>query len=349
MVSKIESFIQYMFACLIIILSISMWIMLVWMWLLPTLLSFVKEENYFFIPLLLGLIILLLGIILIWLISRHNFSIPIKFAFYITIYLTIHLATGCFLYSLVVVEVLSDTSFATIYVGFITITTIVASIIKYWDSKQLKWTFSVGNIDGIYIKRFTNNINISPQNNQLNVIAQCNKDNSILAFAGFCLDQNIHAVAGKRKNYLSKIYNPKFSSFLTGSFSGKQCYDQLAYFRSQKSEQNLLKFRLKCSRKSLQPMLNEYGLWKNWLKFWNRNLIWVIFFDNRGEIWGLKVKMAREKNLKVMNRHTGTIGTELVRDLDTNVEYWKDMLGRLTPRYDKNGKIRIYSGNQDDK
>ena len=59
--------------------------------------------------------------------------------------------------------------------------------------------------------------------------------------------------------------------------------------------------------------------------------------------------MAREKNLKVMNRHTGTIGTELVRDLDTNVEYWKDMLGRLTPRYDKNGKIRIYSGNQDDK
>ena len=65
--------------------------MLVWMWLLPTLLSFVKEENYFFIPLLLGLIILLLGIILIWLISRHNFSIPIKFAFYITIYLTIHL------------------------------------------------------------------------------------------------------------------------------------------------------------------------------------------------------------------------------------------------------------------
>ena len=80
MVSKIESFIQYMFACLIIILSISMWIMLVWMWLLPTLLSFVKEEIYFFIPLLLGLIILLLGIILIWLISRHNFSIPIKFA-----------------------------------------------------------------------------------------------------------------------------------------------------------------------------------------------------------------------------------------------------------------------------
>ena len=159
----------------------------------------------------------------------------------------------------------------------------------------MKWTFSVGNIDGIYIKRFTNNINISPQNNQLNVIAQCNKDNSILAFAGFCLDQNIHAVAGKRKNYLSKIYNPKFSSFLTGSFSGKQCYDQLAYFRSQKSEQNLLKFRLKCSRKSLQPMLNEYGLWKNWLKFWNRNLIWVIFFDNRGEIWGLKVKMETVK------------------------------------------------------
>ena len=222
MVSKIESFIQYMFAYLVIVLLIGIWIMFMWMLSLPTTLNSVKEENYFFIPLLLGLIILLLGIIPVGLISRWNCSIPIKFAFYITIYLTIHLATGCFLYSLVVVEVLSDTSFATIYVGFITITTIVASIIKYWDSKQLKWTFSVGNIDGIYIKRFTNNINISPQNNQLNVIAQCNKDNSILAFAGFCLDQNIHAVAGKRKNYLSKIYNPKFSSFLTGSFSGKQ-------------------------------------------------------------------------------------------------------------------------------
>ena len=59
MVSKIESFIQYMFACLVIILAIGIWIMLIWMLSLPATLSFVKEENYFFIPLLLGLIILL--------------------------------------------------------------------------------------------------------------------------------------------------------------------------------------------------------------------------------------------------------------------------------------------------
>ena len=60
MVSKIESFIQYMFAYLVIVLLIGIWIMFMWMLSLPTTLNSVKEENYFFIPLLLGLIILLL-------------------------------------------------------------------------------------------------------------------------------------------------------------------------------------------------------------------------------------------------------------------------------------------------
>ena len=45
MVSKTESFIQYMVACLVIVLAIGMWIMLIWMLFLPATLSFVKKES----------------------------------------------------------------------------------------------------------------------------------------------------------------------------------------------------------------------------------------------------------------------------------------------------------------
>ena len=45
MVSKTESFIQYMVACLVIVLAIGMWIMLIWMLFLSATLSFVKKES----------------------------------------------------------------------------------------------------------------------------------------------------------------------------------------------------------------------------------------------------------------------------------------------------------------
>lgn len=331
MVSKIESFIQYMFAYLVIVLLIGIWIMLIWMLSLPATLSFVKEENYFFIPLLLGLIILLPGIILFWLISRHNFSIPIKFAFYITIYLTIYLAAGCFLYSLVVVEVLSDTSFATIYVGFITITTIVASIIKYWDSKQLKWTFSIIYTDGIYIKRCTNNIIISENVNKIKVSAQSNKNNSKLAFAGYCSNHDIHKVAGKRKDYLGRIYNPDCKYFLNEYSVNYNALSNLRYHESKKEEQNRIEFEIPCPSMELATKLYSHNK--------KKGKIWLIFFDDHGEIWGIKTVIHFKHPIYRVISNCNIKGISLVYNTETNYEYWKTIFGNLIPRYTKEEQI----------
>lgn len=318
MIYKTEAIIQHSALCIIFSLLVADIFRLVYLYYINELLADSKFITIWV------LIPLLVTIFLLEFIVVHLYISEIKKILqYVIVFLLLYISTGYLLYTFVITNTLSKEAFATMYVGIITLVTFIVSIVKYWDLKQLKWFFSVLPNEDVYNTHFSKKRMIIPKENiQIEIVARSNKENTALNFAGVCWNKDIRTVVNKRKGYLSKI---------------KSCSVE-----EKSNNKNTASYVI-------------YDLPKILEKHKYKRRIWIIFFDNCGEIWGIsfdieKMKKNNRKETKYENKyqkHENKFqeikGTNLVYDVDTKIEYWKDSKNGLTPRYkETNGTLFVY-------
>lgn len=232
---------------------------------------------------LLGLFLCLTALFIIYRFIGSNPAMSsLKFIRYIEIYILLYIAIGLDFYSLVVIKVISEGAFIKMYTFLLTLITTIAGYVKYWDSKQLKWTFSLAPQKGVYTKDLIpvveNDITT------LEIKAKCNKSKSRIAFLGFCNKNDIKKVAGKKRNYLKKIYNPELKNNLQDVPETMIRSNIERDFNNNCT--NITTFSIPIANTGVAENL------KNWLF---RNKKWAIFVDNYGELWGTVVKFQRKK------------------------------------------------------
>ncbi|WP_288646777.1 hypothetical protein [uncultured Lactobacillus sp.] len=249
---------------------------------ITTILSFILSFNSkTIIFALLGLFLCLTALFIIYRFIDSNPAMSsLKFIRYIESYILLYMAIGLDFYSLVVIKAISEGAFVKIYTFLLTLITTIAGYVKYWDSKQLKWAFSLALQKGVYTKGLIpvveNDITT------LEIKAKCNKSKSRIAFLGFCNKNDIRKVAGKKRDYLEKIYNPELKDNLQNAPETMLRSNIKRDFDNNCAD--ITTFSIPIANTGVAENL------KNWL-----NPKWAIFVDNYGELWGIVVKIQRKK------------------------------------------------------